>query len=332
MKLQDNVTVRSEETVGLLLGLVGVVCFSVSLPATRVAVKAFDATFVSFGRAVVAAVCSGLVLAVAQPKRPTGAQWKRLVFVAAGVVIGFPLFTGLALRHAAAGHGAVVIGLLPAATAGLSVVRAGERPSARYWFFAMLGMVAIAVLAFARSTTTELAVGDVFFVLAVACAAVGYTEGAMLSRQLGGWQTISWSLLVALPVTLPLSVVGLRSISGDERWTAWAAFAYLGVVSMFLGFFAWYAGLAKGGIARVSQVQLIQPLLSVTWAVLFLHERVDVLLVVVAVVVLAAVFGSRRSAIGLAGSVGGGAPQVFDAGLNASSDSDSQDHRGGVVA
>ncbi len=332
MRNQDNVIGGSEETVGLLLGLVGVICFSVSLPATRLAVKAFDATFVSFGRAVVAAVCSVAALTLARPKRPTGAQWWRLTLVAAGVVIGFPLFTGLALRHAAAGHGAVVIGLLPAATAGLSVVRSGERPSARYWIFAMLGMTAIAVLAFARSTTTELAVGDVFFVLAVGCAAVGYTEGAMLSRELGGWQTISWSLLVALPITVPLAIVGLRSVDGNERWTAWAAFAYLGIVSMFLGFFAWYAGLARGGIARVSQVQLMQPLLSVTWAVLFLHERVDVLLVAVAVIVLAAVFGSRRSAIGLAGGVSRSTPEIFDAAVNATGDSDGQDYGRGVVA
>lgn len=288
---------RSTETRGLLLGLVGVVCFSVSLPATRVAVKAFDANFVSFGRAIVAATCAAIALVVARPVRPSSAQLRRMVFVSAGVVIGFPLFTGLALRHAEAGHGAVVIGLLPAATAGLSVLRSGERPSVRYWIYALIGMVAIAVLAFARSTTKELAVGDLLFLLAVLSAAVGYTEGAMLSRELGGWQTISWSLLLALPVTIPIAITGLGSIDGDERWTAWTAFAYLGMVSMFLGFFAWYAGLAMGGIARVSQVQLIQPLLSVAWAVLFLHERADLLLFVVATVVLAAVFGSRRSLI-----------------------------------
>lgn len=288
---------RSTETRGLLLGLVGVVCFSVSLPATRVAVKAFDANFVSFGRAIVAATCAAIALVVARPVRPSSAQLRRMVFVSAGVVIGFPLFTGLALRHAEAGHGAVVIGLLPAATAGLSVLRSGERPSVRYWIYALTGMVAIAVLAFARSTTKELAVGDLLFLLAVLSAAVGYTEGAMLSRELGGWQTISWSLLLALPVTIPIAITGLGSIDGDERWTAWTAFAYLGMVSMFLGFFAWYAGLAMGGIARVSQVQLIQPLLSVAWAVLFLHERADLLLFVVATVVLAAVFGSRRSLI-----------------------------------
>jgi drug/metabolite transporter (DMT)-like permease len=297
MTVEDNVIDHSRETRGLVLGFVGVVCFSVSLPATRVAVKAFNSNFVSFGRAVVAASCAAIALLVARPVRPSSGQWKRMIFVTAGVVIGFPLFTGLALRHAAAGHGAVVVGLLPAATAGLSVARSGERPSSRYWFFAFTGMVAIATLALARSTTTELAIGDIFFLLAVASAAVGYTEGALLSRELGGWQTISWSLLLGLPVTVPIAVTGLGSINGNERWTAWAAFAYLGLVSMFLGFFAWYAGLAMGGIARVSQVQLIQPLLSVVWSVLFLHEHADWLLFAVAAIVLAAVFGSRRSII-----------------------------------
>jgi drug/metabolite transporter (DMT)-like permease len=297
MPAAPSVIDSSRETRGLLLGLVGVCCFSVSLPATRVAVKAFNPNFVSFGRAVVAAACAALAILIAKPIRPAAMQWTRLMFVSAGVVVGFPLFTGLALRHAPAGHGAVVIGLLPAATAGLSVWRSGERPSARYWFFAFLGMMAIALLAIARSNTTELAVGDLYFLLAVASAAIGYTEGALLSRELGGWQTISWSLLLALPVTVPLGAIGFNAIDGGHRWTAWAAFAYLGLVSMFLGFFAWYAGLAMGGIARVSQVQLIQPLLSVTWAVLFLHEHADWLLFAVAIAVFVAVFGSRRSNI-----------------------------------
>ena len=287
----------SAETQGLLLGFVGVVCFSVSLPATRVAVKAFGSNFVSFGRAVVAATCAGVALLIARSPRPTDAQVRRLAFVTAGVVVGFPLFTGLALRNAPSGHGAVVVGLLPAATAGLSVLRSGDRPSIRYWMFALVGLVAVATLAITRSNTSELAIGDVFFLLAVLSAAVGYTEGALLSRELGGWQTISWAVLLGLPVTVPVTIVGLRSVHAGAPWTAWGSFAYLGVISMFLGFFAWYAGLAKGGIARVSQVQLIQPILSVTWAAIFLREKTDALLVIVAVIVLVSVAGSRRSAI-----------------------------------
>jgi drug/metabolite transporter (DMT)-like permease len=297
MTVHDNAIDARRETRGLLLGLVGVVAFSVSLPATRVAVRAFNATFVSFGRAVVAAACAAIAIGIARPRRPNLAQAQRLVLVAAGVVVGFPLFTGLALRSAPAGHGAVVIGVLPAATAGLSALRSGERPSRMYWLFSLVGLAAIATLAIARSNTAELARGDVYFLLAVAAAAVGYTEGALLSRELGGWQTISWAVLLALPVTVPLGISGWVSTNGGQNVNAWLAFAYLGLVSMFLGFFAWYAGLAMGGIARVSQVQLLQPLLSVTWAVLFLHEKADALLIGVAVVVLLAVGGSRRSAV-----------------------------------
>ena len=297
MSSHDNAIAKTQETRGLLLGFLGVLCFSVSLPATRVAVRAFNPNFVSFGRAIVAALCAAAALLLVRPPWPTAHQLGRLAFVSAGVVVGFPLFTGLALRTAPAGHGAVVIGVLPAATAGLSVLRSGERPSRRYWFFSGLGLVAIALLAVARSNTAELARGDVYFLLAVVAAAVGYTEGGLLSRELGGWQTISWSLLVALPVTVPFAIVGWKAFDGTANTNAWIAFAYLGLVSMFLGFFAWYAGLALGGIARVSQVQLMQPLLSVTWAILFLHEEADLLLVGVAFVVLLAVAGSRKSAI-----------------------------------
>lgn len=297
MTEHDNASQSVQETRGLILGFVGVVCFSVSLPATRVAVKAFGTNFVSFGRAVVAAVCAVIALSVAKASRPNASQVRRLILVTAGVVVGFPLFTGLALRHAPSGHGAVVIGLLPAATAGLSVLRSGERPSARYWLYAAIGLVAVVTLSIAQSNTSALALGDVFFLLAVLSAAVGYTEGALLSRELGGWQTISWSVVLALPITIPLMIVGLSSVKSGSPWTAWGSFAYLGMVSMFLGFFAWYAGLAIGGIARVSQVQLIQPILSVTWARIFLHEKTDALLVVVALIVLISVAGSRRSAI-----------------------------------
>jgi drug/metabolite transporter (DMT)-like permease len=297
MSEHDSAIDRSRETVGLFLGFIGVLCFSVSLPATRVAVKAFNAVFVSFGRAVLAGLAASAVLLFTRQKRPNWSQARRLVWVTAGVVVGFPIFTGLALRDAPAGHGAVVIGLLPAATAAGAVLRSRERPSKRFWGFALMGALAIAVLAIARSNTAELALGDVFFLLAVVSAAVGYTEGALLSRELGGWQTISWAVVLGLPVTLPVTLTSLGAVNGDEAWTAWTSFTYLGLVSMFLGFFAWYAGLAKGGIARVSQVQLIQPLLTVGWSMLFLDESADWLLIVAAVTVLVAVFGSRRSLI-----------------------------------
>ena len=297
LTLDDNASREQRETRGLLLGFVGVLCFSVSLPATRVAVRELGWVFVSFGRAVVAGLLAAVVLLITGTKRPPRHHWKPLLGTVGGVVLGFPAFTGLALRHAPAGHGAVVIGLLPAATAGWALLRIGDRPSRRYWFFAALGVAAVTTLAAAKSNTKDLAVGDLLLLGAVISASFGYAEGAVVSRELGGWQTISWAVVIALPLTVPLTLLGLGPVSTADPRTAWFGFAYLSVVSMYLGFFAWYAGLAMGGVARVSQIQLLQPILSLTWAGLFLHEDIDALLIAAALVVLVAVFGSRRSAI-----------------------------------
>ncbi len=292
----NNATQAQRETRGLVLGFVGVACFSASLPFTRVAVREFGVLFPSFARAVIAAGFALIALRITRTPPPARRLRGRLAMVIGGVVVGFPAFTGLALQHAPAGHGSVVIGLLPAATAGLAVMRTGERPSARYWCFASIGAGAIVVLTIARGTS-DIALGDLYLLGAIASAALGYTEGAAISREIGGWQTISWAVVFGLPFTLPLTLLGLGPVSLDEPLTAWISLAYLGAVSMFLGFFAWYAGLAMGGIARVSQIQLLQPMLSLVWATLFLHEHLDALIVVVAVVVLASVAGSRRSAI-----------------------------------
>jgi drug/metabolite transporter (DMT)-like permease len=286
----------SDETRGLILGFLGVLMFSASLPFTRVAVREFGVIFPTFGRAAIAGALAAIVLAATRTPLPPRHLRGRLAMVVAGVVVGFPAFTAFALQHAPAGHGSVVIGLLPAATAGWSVIRTGSRPSHRYWAFAALGAGAIVVLTIARGSS-DIAIGDLWLLGAVAAAAIGYTEGAIISREIGGWQTISWAVVVALPFTIPLTVVGLGPVGFDEPATAWISLTYLGAVSMFLGFFAWYAGLAIGGIARVSQVQLLQPTLSLVWAAIFLHEHLDAVIVVVALVVLVSVAGSRRSVI-----------------------------------
>lgn len=283
-----------------MLGFLGVAMFSASFPFTHVAVREFGVMFPSFGRAVIAGLLAVGVLRVTRTAPPPRHLWGRLAMVVGGVVVGFPAFSGLALQHAPAGHGSVVIGLLPAATAGFSVLRTGARPSQRFWGFASIGAGAIVLLTVARGSSS-LALGDLYLVGAVASAAVGYTEGAIVSRELGGWQTISWAVVMALPLTIVLTLIGVAPVGFDEPATAWVSLGYLGAVSMFLGFFAWYAGLAIGGIARVSQVQLLQPMLSLVWATLFLHEHLDALIVAVAAVVLVSVAGSKRSAIVQAG-------------------------------
>jgi drug/metabolite transporter (DMT)-like permease len=297
MKLESNATPHRRETVGLILGFIGVLGFSVSLPATRVAVKPIGWVFVSFGRAVVAGVLALVTLAITKSPRPSRALLPRFGLVIGGVVLGFPAMTGLALRHAPAGHGAVVIGLLPAATAGWSLFRSGERPSPTFWVWAAVGVAAVTYLAVTRASTRDLAVGDLYLLAAVVFAAIGYTEGAILSKTLGGWQTISWAVVLALPITITLALIGLPAIQPHVVWTAWFGFAYISVVSMYVAFFAWYSGLAMGGVARVSQIQLLQPVMSLVWAAIFLHEHIDALIAVVALIVLISVFGSKRSAI-----------------------------------
>jgi drug/metabolite transporter (DMT)-like permease len=276
---------------GLGFGLLGVLAFSFTLPLTRIAVSQLDPLFVGAGRAVVAGLLAVAVLAILRQRVPRGRQWLRLAVVAAGVIAGFPILTSFALQSVPAAHGAVVIGLLPAATAVFAVLRARERPSTGFWLASGLGVAA--VLGFVALTTgglDALAPADLLLVAAVALAAVGYGEGALLARELGSWQTICWALIVALPVMVPLMLAGLGAGWPEADAPAWLAFGYLAGVSMFLGFFAWYRGLAIGPIARVSQIQLVQPVLTILWATLLLRERLDpvVLLGALAVILCAA--------------------------------------------
>lgn len=273
---------------GLLWGLLGVVAFSFTVPFTRVAVDALSPLFIGSGRAVVAAFLAALALAVTRQRRPTGAQWGRLAIIAAGVVVGFPFFTSYALASVPAAHGAVVIALLPAATAVMAVIRGRERPPISFWVLAGLG--AVAALAFASiqgGGFGRLELADLLLFGAVIAAAVGYAEGALLARELGAWQTVSWALIVAAPVMLGLMVVSIANDPPSAAPIEWAAFGYLAVVSMYLGFFAWYRGLAIGPIARVSQVQLVQPVLSILWAAALLGEPLTVATVLGGVAVIA---------------------------------------------
>jgi drug/metabolite transporter (DMT)-like permease len=251
--------------------LLGVAAFSFTVPFTRVAVGGLSPLFIGAGRAVVAAALAAAALALTRQRRPTGAQWWRLAVVAAGVVAGFPLLTSYALRTVPAGHGAVVIALLPAATAVMAVLRVRERPPRRFWVTAAVGAVAALVFASLQGVG-HLRGADLLLFGAVVAAAVGYAEGGLLSRELGAWQTVSWALVLAAPVMAALLAADVLRRPPAGSPGEWAAFGYLAVVSMFLGFFAWYRGLAIGPMARVSQVQLIQPVLTLAWAALLLHE------------------------------------------------------------
>ncbi|WP_232083502.1 DMT family transporter [Arthrobacter sp. SO5] len=259
---------------GLAWGLLGVLAFSFTVPFTRAAVGGLSPLFIGSGRAVIAAALAIAALALTRQRFPNGVQWIRLAVVAGGIVIGFPLLTSFALTTAPASHGAVVIALLPAATAVMAVIRGKERPRISFWVLAAVGtVVAIGFAALQGGGLAHLTSSDLLLFAAVLAAAIGYAEGGLLARELGAWQTVSWALAIASPLMLGLTITAVAQQPPNGTPIEWAAFAYLAVVSMFFGFFAWYRGLAIGPMARVSQVQLTQPVLSILWAALLLHEQ-----------------------------------------------------------
>ena len=260
---------------GIWWGLLGVAAFSFTVPFTRIAVGGLSPLFIGSGRAVIAAVLAAVALAVTRQRLPQPRMWARLALVAGGVVVGFPFLTSYALTAVPAGHGAVVIALLPAATATAAILRTRERPRPAFWAVTALGSLAALGFAFLQSGGLgHLHWADLLLLGAVVCAAVGYAEGGLLARELGSWQTIAWALVLAAPPMLVLAVVALASQPPSATPVQWAAFGYLAVVSMFLGFFAWYRGLAIGPMAQVSQIQLTQPVMSIAWAALLLGEAI----------------------------------------------------------
>ncbi|MEV6693510.1 DMT family transporter [Micromonospora sp. NPDC051196] len=289
-------TVTPGQAAGFTLGALGVLAFSMSLPATRIAVQQLDPWFVAFGRCVGAALLAWAYLRITGAPRPSPGQWRRLSLVALGVVVGFPLFTSLALTAQTAAHGAIVITVLPAMTAVFAVLRAGERPPPLFWIASTGGLLAVLTFLIANGAALGTpAVADLFLLAAVALAGLGYAEGGALARELGGARTICWALLLSLPATVPITAVAALANPPQADAGAWSAFGYLTVVSMFLGFFAWYAGLARGGIAQIGQIQLAQPVLTLAWSALLLGERVTPASIAVAAVVLACVMLIQRT-------------------------------------
>ena len=283
MKNKDTATLSSAKLLpisraGLWWGLLGVAAFSFTVPFTRVAVENghMSALFVGSGRAVIAAAFAALALGLTRQRLPRRRQWIQVSVVAGGAVVGFPLLTSFALTTASASHGAVVIALLPAATAVIAVLRTGERPARSFWVAAAFGAVAAVVFAVIQGGGFGgLHVSDLLLFAAVVVCAVGYAEGGLLSRSMGSWQTISWALVLASPLMILLTSIAVVQQPPLGTVVEWGAFAYLAAVSMFLGFFAWYRGLAIGPMSQVSQVQLTQPVMNILWAGLLLGEHID---------------------------------------------------------
>ncbi|MDQ9125103.1 DMT family transporter [Serratia fonticola] len=286
---------EGNSTSGWLNGFLGMVIFSGSLPATRVAVLSFDPLFLTVARASIAGLIALLLLGLFKQQRPRGDQLFSLVIVALGVVVGFPLLTALALQHVTSAHSIVFLGLLPLATAIFGVLRGGERPRPAFWLFSIIGSLLVMSFAFVQGVSASL-VGDALMLAAVVVCGLGYAEGAKLSRELGGWQVICWALLLALPVMLVTSLLLMPSSLEAIRLPAWISLAYVSLFSMLIGFIFWYRGLAQGGIASVGQLQLLQPFFGLALAAGFLREPVSLLMLATTLGIILCVAGSRRFA------------------------------------
>ena len=293
---------------GLWLGLLGIVIFSVTLPMTRLAVGTPDAPqmsglFIAMGRAVVAAGLSAALLMLTRAPLPAKRDWLPLAITAAGVVFGFPLFTSIAMRYVEAMHASVIVGVLPLATAAVGALLHRQRPSVGFWLCAGLGSALVVVFAVLRSggpsgTGPGISFADLLLLAAMGCAAVGYCYGGRLAQHMRAEHVICWALIISLPVTLPLSIYAWPAQT--IKPAAWLGFSYVAVFSMWLGFFAWYRGLALGGTVRVSQVQLVQPFLSMLFAIPLLGEQLDAVTVGFGLAVIATVFIGKKMPVGSA--------------------------------
>jgi drug/metabolite transporter (DMT)-like permease len=281
--------------VPLFLGFLGVLAFSFTLPATRIAVEELDPTFVGIGREAVAAVLAAAILAATRAPRPNRRQVRSLAIVASGVVFGWPLFSALALQGLTSAHSAVIMGVLPAATAVAAVLRAGEHPSAGFWIASVAGLAS--VLVFAATQGAGISWGDIQILVAVALGAIGYAEGGALARELAGWQVICWAVLLSAPLTVPIGAIAAAGSDLHASGDAWLGFAYVCTFSALFGFFAWYAGLARGGVAKIGQIQLLQPLLTLVWSAALLGEHIGVATVVASIAVVASVVATQRTRV-----------------------------------
>jgi len=278
---------------GWINGLIGVVIFSGSLPATRVAVADFDPVFLSLVRAAIAGILALALLLLIPQKRPEKCDIAPLLIVAFGVVVGFPLLTALALQHITSAHSIVFIGLLPLATAIFGVIRAGDNPHPVFWLFSIAGSVLVAGFALMQDLSASW-IGDLLMFAAIIVCGLGYAEGGRLSRKLGGWQVISWALVLSLPVMAPLAIYLMPPNFNTVGLPAWISLCYVSVFSMLVGFVFWYRGLAQGGIAAVGQLQLLQPFIGLVLAASLLRETVSWPMAAVSVAVVICVAGAKR--------------------------------------
>jgi drug/metabolite transporter (DMT)-like permease len=287
----------SRPSFGLLLGFIGMVGFAGTLPANRIAVVSLDPWFITVARAAIAGVLAVALLLATKRRIPTRAHWTALAIASLCLVIGFPLFSALAMQTVPAAHGGVVLGILPLVTAAAATAIAGERPSAGFWIAAACG--AALVVAFAmREGAGTFVIGDAWLAAAIASAGIGYTYSGKLARSMPGWEVIAWLLAPALPLSVIATAALWPASAAAVPSDAWLALLYVALISQFVAFFFWNAGLAMGGIARVGQVQLLQPFVIVALAVVINREAVTTETLAFAAAVIATVFIGARMRVG----------------------------------
>ena len=282
-----------KESKGMLLGILGVISFGLTLPATRYIIEYFDPIFIGLGRAVVAAVFASLLLVITKPAIPNRKQLSKLIIIAFGVVIGFPVLSAWAMQTVPASHGGVVLGILPLATAIVGVIISNERPSIGFWLSGIMGSTIVIIYSLFYGVSS-FHTGDFALLGAIISAAIGYAVGGQLSKEIGGWQVICWALVISLPFIIIPAWIRVPQEAFTIPINIWLGFLYLALVSQLLGFFLWNKGLALGGIARVSQAQLIQPFITIIASAWLVNEALDTTTIVFALLVVSTVAIGKR--------------------------------------
>ena len=287
----------SDESKGMFLGLVGVVSFGLTLPATRFIIPYFEPVFIGLGRAVIASFVAALLLIATKQTRPSRNQFYQLLGVASGVVVGFPILTAWAMQTVPASHGGVVLGVLPLATAIVGSVVSNEKPSVAFWICGIVGSAVVIAYSLLQGVG-EFQTGDFFLLGAIVSAATGYALGGKLSKEIGGWQVICWALVISFPfIIVPAWLEAPQDAVGSLPLNVILSFLYLALVSQLFGFFFWNKGLALGGVARVSQTQLLQPIVTLVASALLINETINVQTIVFATLVIVTVAIGKKMPI-----------------------------------
>ena len=286
----------SNETKGMLIGVIGITMFSLTLPFTQMAVKELSPFFVAFSRATIAGFCALILLILGKYKLPTKNQIKRLIIIAIGIVYGFPIFTSMAMTTLPSSHSGIVLGILPLTMSVLAAIRYKEKASLAYWITSIIGASLVITYAFIDNNGF-LIKEDLWLLFAILFVSVGYSEGGNLSKEMGSIAVVSWALVLTLPFNIIATYFFYETSFSSVSLQALISLSYVGLFSMYIGFFFWYKGIAIGGISRVGQVQLIQPFLTIVAAFFLTNEKITFLNILFALMVLVVIIIGRKTKI-----------------------------------